>query len=872
MDMELLERDQFVLALDELLCEAAAGHGRSVLVSGEAGIGKTALVERFVERRQIPARTLWGACEALFTPRPLGPLYDIAVQTQTRLRDLLDGEVARATLFAAVLDELAHGPLPTILVIEDIHWADEATLDLVKFLARRIHHMPALLVLTYRDDDVRPDHPLWLVLGDLPARDVRRLRLSPLSEAAIATLACKAHRPADHLYATTGGNPFFVIEALATDEPGVPISVREAVLARVARLTPDARCFLELAAVEPTRIERWAIDMIAGAEPAGLEECLATGMLRLEDGAVAFRHELARQAVEGTLSPPRRRALHAQVLGALLDRGIEQVPLARLVHHAAHAEDAALVLRFAPVAAKQASAQGAHRAAAAHYAIALRYADLLDAEQRAGLLEESSYEWYLTGRIEDAVPPREAALAIWRALDQKEKVGHNLRRLSRLNWFRGQIPDAERHAMEAVQLLETLPPGRELAMAYGNLSHLRMFAGDTVQTQVWGMRAIELADRLDDVETVSYALNNIGTAELAAGDERGQAKLERSLQLALEHGFEEHVARAYANLAAFKVSHRDFAQADGYLLKGIAYCAERDLGSWGHCLRGCQARARLERGDWAGADEDATVILSTPWADGTNRVPALLILGWLRVRRGDPGAEPVLDEARDLAVASGDVDWIVAISAARAEWRWLQGHDDQCHAEAEVGYQQALRHNDPWYLGEMAFWLWRGGHATAAPERLAPPFALHMAGNWRVAAKAWEQIGCPYQQALALADGDEAAQREALLICERLGARPLADRIRLSLRQAGTRGLPRGPRPTTRINPGGLTNRQLETLVLLAEGLHNAEIAERLATSLKTVDHHVSAVLAKLEVRSRAEAVGVAHELGLVPRLHARRR
>jgi len=146
------------------------------------------------------------------------------------------------------------------------------------------------------------------------------------------------------------------------------------------------------------------------------------------------------------------------------------------------------------------------------------------------------------------------------------------------------------------------------------------------------------------------------------------------------------------------------------------------------------------------------------------------------------------------------------------------------------------------------------------------PHALQIAGDWRAAAHAWEQLGCPYEQALALLDGDEAALRRALAIFERLGARPAAEITRQRLRQAGIRGLPRGPMRATQANPYGLTPRQLDILLLLAEGLRNSEIAERLSTTPKTVEHHVTAVLAKLQARSRAEAVSIAHAAGLIPR------
>jgi DNA-binding CsgD family transcriptional regulator/tetratricopeptide (TPR) repeat protein len=868
MTVDLLERDEYLSALDEALRQAASGHGRIVLVSGEAGIGKTALVERFAADAPADKRVLWGACEALFTPRPLGPLYDLAQQMAPPLRALLDGETNRATLFAAVLDELAHSP--SILVIEDIHWADEATLDLIKYVGRRIARTASLLILTWRDDEIDKGHPLRLVLGDLPARDVTRLSLPPLSRAAVATLATEAQRDGNDLYRATGGNPFFLTEALACDTPAVPTSVSDAVLARIARRSPAAQRLLELVAIAPNRIESWLVAAVSPEDVTALDECLAAGILRLEGDTLAFRHELARQAVESALSPTRRRTLHTQVLHALLEHGAESLPLARLTHHATQAEDAALVLRFAPEAARQASAQGAHREAAAQYQTALRYRGQLAPEQRAILLDELAYEHYLTGHIEDALTTCESALALWRALERTEQVGHTLRRLSRLHWFLGSHAEAERCGLAAVELLETLPSGRKLAMAYANMANLRMVESNSADTLIWGKRAIDLAERLGDTETLSYALNSVGTALVEDYDDRGWEQLERSLAIAMEHGYEEHVARAYLNLSSDRIGRRDYPQAEVYVKTGTAYCAEHDLGSWGQYLLGAQARLRLAQGDWDGAEDDATTILSVPWVDNTIRCPALLVLGQVRARRGDPGVQAALDEARDLALATGfprtgALDSFVSITVARAEWRWLQGNGEASVAEAEVGFQLAQQHAYPWYIGDVAIWLWRGGALQEAPAHAFPAYALQISGDWQAAAHAWEQLGCPWEQALALLDGDESAQRAALAIFERLGAAPAAEIARGRLRAIGARGLPRGPRPATQANPAGLTPRQFEILLLLAEGLRNSEIAERLSTTPKTIEHHVSAILAKLNARTRAEAVRLAFETGMIP-------
>jgi DNA-binding CsgD family transcriptional regulator len=483
-------------------------------------------------------------------------------------------------------------------------------------------------------------------------------------------------------------------------------------------------------------------------------------------------------------------------------------------------------------------------------------------------LDGLANERFLTGRMEEAVAPYEAALALWRALDHTEKVGHTLRRLSRLHWFLGGNAEAERYAMAAVETLEMLAPGRELAMAYGSLAHLGTRAADSADTLLWGWRAIALAERLGDYETLSYALNSVGQVEMARGVEEGRAKLDRSLAIALEHGYEEHAARAYANLAIFKVVSREYAEAERYLRDGIAYCSEHDLGPQSHFMRWVQARSQLEQGDWAAAGDGVVAVLSVPWMTVTNRIPALLVLGRVRARRGDPGAEAALDEARDLALAIGESHRIEQVAAARAEWRWLQGDLVGCVAEARTGFHPEFSVTRPWsmwYQGEVMIWLWRGGGLSEAPTGTPAPYTLQIAGDWRAAATAWAEIGCPYEQALALLNGDEVAQREALTIFERLGAAPAAEITRGRLRARGARGLPRGPRPATQANPAGLTPRQLEILLLLVDGLRNNEIAERLSTTPKTVEHHITAVLTKLNARSRVEAVRLAHQLGIIP-------
>jgi DNA-binding CsgD family transcriptional regulator len=860
----LLERDELLDELRALLRRAAAGSGCVVLVSGEAGIGKTTLVERFVRGQQSGARVLWGACEALYTPRPLGPLYDIARQSAGPLRVLLERESERAAILAALLDELQAGAAPILVVFEDVHWADEATFDVIKCLGRRIQPLRALFILTYRDDEIGPAHPLRTVIGDLPARAVVRLAIPPLSEGAVRALAASTPRHAAQLYAVTGGNPFFVTEVLASGGSGVPASVRDAVLTRVAHLSPPAREVVEAAAVVPARVEQELLDQLAGLAASSVEEALAAGILLTDGVFVAFRHELARQAVEAALAPRARRALHQRALRYLLERGADALPVARVVHHATQADDTALVLRYAPVAAREAAARGAHREAAAHYANALRHGDGLEPAERAELLEALAHEHYLTGQMAAALAARDEALAIWQRQGDLLRVGRNQRRLSRLHWFLGHNSEAARLADEAVRLLERGPEDSELAMAYSNRAQLAMLGDDLAGARLWGARAIALAERLGDEETLCHALNNVGSAELNVGDDSGRAKLERSLRMALERGFEEHVARAYQNFAEGSLLLRDYPRAIDYHARGIAYCADHDLGTWEAHMRAWQARQRLEQGEWDGAAADALAVVNRPHEPTANRVPALIVLGLLRARRGDPDSSRLLDEVRDLALATGEPQQIAPMASARAEAAWLRGDLAQCARAAREGYEVARAHRNPWETGQLVYWLWRAGTVVVG-EAIAEPYVRQIAGDWAAAAAAWERLGCPYERAMALLDGDETAQRESLALLERLEAAPAAELVRQRLRAHGARGIPRGPRASTRGNPVGLTNRQMEVLALLAAGLSNAEIAERLSAAPKTIEHHVSAILEKLDARSRAQAIAAAHRLALLP-------
>ncbi len=470
---ELLERERDLAALAALLTGVREeGRGAFVLLAGEAGIGKTELLRRFCDEQRSATRILWGACDALFTPRPLGPLIDVAASTGGQLEALVQSDPKPYEVAAALLDELGRSA-PTVLVIEDLHWADEATLDVVRLLGRRVESAPALVIVSYRDELDRA-HPLRVLTGELTTSgSVRRMNVDALSPEAVARLAEPKGIDADELYRTTGGNPFFVTEVLAAGDAEIPDTVRDAVFARAARLSPTARALLEAVAIVPPNGELWLLEALAPEAIGHIDDCLASGMLSMERDSVAFRHELARLAVEDALPPDRRIALHREALEALADPPVGEPDLARLAHHAEAAGDAEAVLRFAPGAAAHAASLGAHREAAAQYARTLRFGDRLDREERAGFLTRRASECYLTDENAEAIEEERRALDLYRELGDRRMEGDALRALSVFLWCPGRIAESEQAGREAVAVLEGLPPGRELAMAYANARDVR---------------------------------------------------------------------------------------------------------------------------------------------------------------------------------------------------------------------------------------------------------------------------------------------------------------------------------------------------------------------------------------------------------------
>ncbi|WFP79103.1 AAA family ATPase [Mesorhizobium sp. WSM4906] len=870
----LLEREGPLKTLLATAASAAEGRGGIVLLEGEAGIGKTSLLQEFTDRAGEGCRVLWGWCEALFTPRPLGPLQDMARALDPEVAALLDQGAAPERLFPALLDALQHRSGTTVLVFEDVHWADNATLDLIRYLGRRISVLRALLVLSARSDELVADHPLTHIRGDLPAASLTRIALKPLSPQAVTSLAEQSGRAGADLYQITGGNPFFVSELLASSEaePGhVPDSIRDAVWSRLSRLTAGEREVLEMMSIEPGSVEPWLIRALLGAEvDAVVDRCVARGLLRRDaQGALTFRHELARQATLERLSPSLQRSLHAKAEAAMARLPAAQAgaQLARRVHHAAAADNGARVLELAPRAAAQAARLGAHSEAASHLATALRYIAQAPPAEAAQLYESWAYEAGLALQVYDTIiEARHRAIALWRELDRPDKISLNLRNLSRLHWRRGEGEQAEHFANEAVREVENLPPGPELAMAYSTCSQLHMLHYRFDEAIEWGLRAITLADRLGEVETRVHALNNVGTSLLFDDRPGGRERMEESLALALEHGFHDHAARAYTNYAEYAVVSKDFALAERLLSEGIVFAARHDLDSPAQYLLGRQAQLRMEQGRFRDAETIAQGVMKLERLPVVMHLPALTVLGRVRVRLGEPGGPALLQQALEEGLPTGELQRIVPVRMALTEAAWLAEDRAAGHEQLAALAAMDLANFRPSDLGELAVWWRRCGMEEPLPApttRIPWRRAVELSGDPLTAAREWERLGLPYEAALALMQvrGADAAMALASAVTrlEAIEARPAAMLGRKLAQRLGIAGrLPkvrRGPYTAARQHPLGLTQHEQQVLALIAEGKSNKEVARTLSRSPRTIEHQVSSVLGKFNAANRMEVL-----------------
>jgi hypothetical protein len=489
--MELVERAAALSSLQTEFEKIANGEGHCVFISGEAGIGKTALVKAFCKQQRQKCIVYQGSCDALFTPRPLAPLYDIMWQVKSDLWRTSHTIDERSQLFLEFFHELSRQKENIIIVFEDIHWADEATLDFIKFFARRISQLRCLFIMTYRDDESNSGHSLGTVLGSLSTDLFSRIRLEPLSKQAVYKLADEKGYNRETVYRISGGNPFYVNEILASYSPGIPENVKDSVLSVYNQQEEETRKAWQICSVVPEGLELGRFAKLKSTWE-GIDRCFALKILIVKNNRVIFKHELYRRTIEASLSPFKRIELNKNILDVLLDSYEEGEDIERIVHYAKNANENEVVVKYAPVAARQAASVGAHIEASKLYLTAIEYSEGNDIDRLLEFFEAFAYECYLINQTKEAIIYAGKALKLWQEKKDVEKAGNCMRFLSRLWWFDGNRAEAEKFGKLAIEILESQPSSKPKAMALSNMSQLKMLSEDHDECIYWGTMAIEL--------------------------------------------------------------------------------------------------------------------------------------------------------------------------------------------------------------------------------------------------------------------------------------------------------------------------------------------------------------------------------------------
>ena len=855
--MELIERDSFLHTLRTKFDSIRNSDGHCLLLSGEAGIGKTSLVRVFCNEVKNNCKILQGSCDALFTPRPLAPLYDIAWQMESDVMLRIKDKKDRAALFTSLLQELNIQKDPIVLIFEDIHWADEGTLDFIKFLARRINQLHCLFILTYRDNEIHSGHPLRTVFGQLSRDTFTRLQLTTLSKEAVEAMAAEKGYSGESVYSISGGNPFYVTEILASYSTGVPDNVKDSILSVYNRQDEATKNVWKLLSTLPTGFETKYLLRMEPSCVEAVELSLESGILVHEQGSISFKHELYRRTIEASLSPLLRVSLNKRILDLFLKDFEENQEIERIIHHAKNANEYELVTHYALIAAKTASCIGAHNESAKLYFSAIEYYQGNDKNKLHELYEGYAFECYLINKHKDAIIYMNRSLKLWEGDDNKERAADCMRSLSRLGWVDGNRKQAEGFAWQAIDLLNDQPDSKAKAMAYSNLSQLTMIYNQYPEAAYWGEKAILIARQLGDDEILSHALNNVGTVKMriAPSRQEGLRLLQQSLDIALKNSFHEHAARAYANLGCNGILLKDYPFAKNILETGLRYCEERDMDSWMNYMSGYLARLKLETGRWAEAYHIADNLINNTNQGTIFKIGAMAIAATIKMRRGDNDVLQLLTEARAKAFGTMELQRIIPVLAALLEYEWISGKvlaDDIAIDYTITMLEQA---NDTDLDNEFAYWLLK------VRKKYSPFHQSHYSYN---DATKWEALGCPYERALALFDGDEDDKKKAICMVQELGATAVYEKLKMEMRASGIKSIPRGMRETTRTNVARLTEREVDVLKLLKEGMQNKEIADRLFISAKTVDHHITSILFKLDVNSRVKAVHEAIHLEII--------
>ena len=856
--MELLDRAEELRRLSAALARARRGEGSCVLVCGEAGVGKTALIDTFLADAD-DIRTFRGVCDDLLAPRPFGPLRDLVIGSADIADDVLE-PMDRERLLAALLDAMDSRIRPAVVFIDDAQWLDDASLDVIRFLSRRMAELPALLLIAFREEHTDDRAPIGRAIAST-GPDPVRIQLGPLTSEAIADLVAGTTLDSDEVYELTGGNPFLATQMMMGALESKHPSGHDLLTHRTYGLSGEAVTAAEIMAVIPQGANAALLRSLFGDNLAPIDELERSGMVTPVGDRLRFRHEMLRRSVEANMSFARRIESNRAVLDQLEALGAEPTTL---VHHAVEAGEPARAAAFARACIPDAVRDGSHREAWRLCRTALSHRADLDAAQIRELHGTAALSAMRANLHHEAMYHAQQAVDVCRKLVDGMCMANALLDLAIVANANGENHRMMRALREGVILLENHPRTEVLARCYAMLAGGSVVLGDCVEAKAWANLAIDIAEPEEWWESVIHAYAARGLAQAFLGDPGGFEDLHRAIELGTRHGpAYRHAVNLY-NLSVCYIRFGRPIEADEYIGRCIAEATRHGYENHVYRSRVQQALVLLLRGSVAEAellleslvsdDADPGAIISTTYA----------VYGRLLTRRGDARAATMIADAWDTANTSREPQKIALAAISRMEHLWLEQQEEELREFAWDMLEFAEDITHVWLRAEALRHLARLGEDVKPFEACPPGYAHGIVGEWQEAAAAWQEVGQPYEQALELVSSpDRSAAFEGLRMLDGLGAARTADVVRLRLREQGLQGVPRGPR-SSRAENGGLTNRQLDVVRLIAEGLTNLEIADALYVSRRTVDNHVSAILTRLGVASRSDAVTAAAALGLL--------
>lgn len=857
--LPMLERENLLYQLHSAADAARSGSGKVVVLEGEAGSGKTRLTTEFLANLDVEFVTATGYCERQSAEHPLSALYDIAGQLGGEFRATLPGS---ADPFTALIDAIRKSERCVVLVFEDAHWADAATRDLLRFLCRRVETLRALVIVTYRDDETGPDHPFTLALGDFPSNCASYLALARLSQDAVSELSDLHGKDAEAIFAQSAGNPFLATELLkqvdSSVEPAeLPSSIRQAVAARLAPLDTTARAWTDLLSIFPDGLDRAGLRLLgksARLDPAHLPEW--SGLLaERADGSICYRHEATRLAVRAAMSSNRRRQIKADALAALAeDPEFVSQHIDLMGDLAERAGDCEAAISIARAGADRAIATNNYRTAVSQLERALPLAAALDARLHASLvLDWAELSLATEGLDDEAVAVLRRCADIWRQSGNDSDLARYRILMARVGRELGLFDPYPAETRDAREAARQHCDGSVRAHALVLIAHDRLDSGDLAGGREFALAAIREARSADDRFARLYGWLALAQARHRLGHACGARMAQVCALIAERDGMAMLSSAITACLFDETFAARDLATAEACLGKEPHHRAPP---SWQGGMAGRLALLQVVQGRISEGEALADEVLRDNAIRPGMRYHAALAMALARMRRLGRGAGEWLAEAEKLIGAAPSCRDLTQVRTAAIELAFLSGDVAAARAYCAAAAQSCDGPVGDAIREEVN--IWQARLELAASENAGPPDC-----DPPGLADTLRERGMPFEAALstlmAPAEKTGTSFGEAICEFEAIGAdggvvlaRKLARKYAIEVQMPRRK---RGPYRAARQHPLRLTRREVEILRMIVEGEGNREIAGKLGRSLRTVEHHVSAILGKMGIDNRIQAV-----------------